>query len=319
MKTNRRSLSSEELNLVTLAMHYSDEDKARELFEQMRWPDGPVCPHCKNHKEKAIYKITPKATSKSPGRKGLYKCGACRKLFTAMVGTIFSDSHISISKWLMAFSLMSSSKKGVSAHQIHRMLSVTYKTAWFMCHRIRFAMDKGPLHAMLKGTVEVDETYVGGKTDTRHARENKTPVVALVERKGNVRTKVVANVTQKNLRAVLKEAVCKTAIVNTDQSPVYPYATQGFKRHDFVNHSAYEYARKNEDGSLACTNTAESFFSLLKRGVMGSFHHVSREHLARYASEFDFRWNNRGITDGERMEVAIEQSADKRLTWKQCV
>lgn len=316
MKTNKRVLDKEELNLVTLAMNYSDEDKARELFEQIRWPDGPVCPHCKNHKEKAIYKITPKADSKTPTRKGVYKCGACRKKFSAMVGTIFSDSHIPISKWLMAFALMSSSKKGMSAHQIHRMLGITYKTAWFMCHRIRFAMDKGPLAEMLKGEVEVDETYVGGKTEI--SRPNKTPVVALVERKGSVRTKVVANVTQKNLKQCLNECVSKNAVVHTDQSPVYPFATQGFKKHYAVNHSAFEYARK-EDGTVAHCNTAESFFSLLKRGVMGSFHHVSREHLSRYATEFEFRWNNRNINDGQRMEVAIEQSEGKRLTWKQCV
>lgn len=152
MKKKQAALTSEELNLVTLAMNYSDEDRARELFESIRWPNGPVCPHCKNHKEKAIYKITPKATSKTPTRKGVYKCGACRKKFTAMVGTIFSDSHIPLSKWLMAFSLMSASKKGVSAHQIHRMLGLTYKTSWFMCHRIRFAMDQGPLSDLLTGT-----------------------------------------------------------------------------------------------------------------------------------------------------------------------
>lgn len=187
----KETLSKEELNLVTLAMEYSNEDKAWALFESIRWPDGPVCPHCQNHTDKPIYKLNRKPGSTS--RRGLHKCGACRKLFTAMVGTIFSDSKIPISKWLMAFSLMSSSKKGVSAHQVHRMLSLTYKTAWFMCHRIRFAMDKGPLAEMLKGTVEVDETYVGGKGEQRTVSIRHTPVVALVERKGKVRTKVVAN------------------------------------------------------------------------------------------------------------------------------
>jgi len=254
-----------------------------------------------------------------PGRKGLYKCGACRKQFTVMVNTVFSDSHIPISKWLMCLFILCSSKKGISAHQIHRMLDVSYKAAWFMCHRVRFAMGEGPLAKLLQGTVEVDETYVGGKGEhcTKHLRH--TPVVALVERKGRCRTKVVPHVTQKNLRAALNECVSKTAIVNTDQATIYPYATQGYARHDAVNHSAFEYARKNEDGSLACTNTAESFFSLLKRGVMGSFHHVSREHLHRYATEFEFRWNNRSISDGQRMEVAAEQTQGKRLTYKQCV
>jgi transposase-like protein len=319
MKTEKGTLSGEELNLVTLASEYSNEDKARTMLESLLWPNGPVCPHCKNHKEKAIYVLKSKATSKSPGRKGLHKCGACRKQFTVLVNTIFSDSHIPISKWLMCLFILSSSKKGISAHQIHRMLGVSYKAAWFMCHRIRFAMGKGPLAQLLQGTVEVDETFVGGKGEhhTKHLRH--TPVVALVERKGCVRTQVVANVTQRNLRAAMRSMIHKDAIVNTDQASVYLEADKYFKRHDVVNHSAYEYARKNADGSLACTNTAESFFSLLKRGVMGSFHHVSREHLHRYATEFEFRWNNRGISDGERMEVAVEQTQGKRLTYKQCI
>lgn len=317
MKTEKGTLSSEELNLVTLAREYSDEDKARALLESMLWPDGPICPHCKNHKEKAIYKLTPKPGSKT--RKGVHKCGACRKQFTVTVGTIFEDSHIPIGKWLMALFLLSSSKKGMSAHQLHRMLDIGYQAAWFMAHRIRYAMNAGPLAALLSGTVEVDETFVGGKGETRTKHIRKTPVVALVERNGRVRTKVIANVTQKNLRQCLNECVSKDAIVNTDQSPVYPFATQGYKRHDFVNHSAFEYARKNADGSVAHCNTAESFFSLIKRGVMGSFHHVSREHLPRYATEFEFRWDHRGITDGERMEVLVEQTQGKRLTYKACV
>ena len=319
MKTAKGILSSEELNLVTFAQKYSDDNTARELLESILWPDGPVCPHCKNHKEKAIYALKAKATSTRPGRKGLYKCGACRKQFTVTVGTIFEDGHIPIGKWLMALFILSSSKKGISAHQMHRMLDMTYRSAWFMCHRIRYAMGSGPLAALLGGTVEVDETYVGGKGDGLTRILRHTPVVALVERKGSVRTKVVANVTQKNLRAAMKECVKPTAIINTDASPVYQGTETIYARHDVVNHSAYEYARKNADGSLACTNTAESFFSLLKRGVMGSFHHVSREHLHRYATEFEFRWNNRGINDGQRMEVAIEQAEGKRLTYKQCV
>jgi transposase-like protein len=236
-----------------------------------------------------------------------------------MVGTIFSDSHIPISKWLMAFSIMSASKKGVSAHQVHRMLGITYKTAWFMCHRIRFAMDKGPLSEMLKGTVEVDETYVGGKGELRTKNQRHTPVVALVERKGRVRTKVVANVTSKNLKQCLNECVSKDAVINTDDAGIYRGKLKDFKAHNVVVHSKAEYARTLEDGSLACTNTAESFFSLIKRGVMGSFHHVSREHLARYADEFAFRWSNRKLNDGQRMEVCIEQIEGKRLTYRQVI
>lgn len=313
-------LSGEELNLVSLASQYSDNDKARELLESIRWPTGPVCPHCKNTgEEKGIYALVPKATSKRPGRKGLYKCAACRKQFTVTIGTIFEDSHIPISKWLMAIFLLCSSKKGMSAHQLHRMLKLTYKTAWFMAHRIRFAMNEGPLAELLKGTVEIDETFVGGKGKRGTINLRKTPVVALVQRGGNVRTKVVASVTQANLKSALAECSPKETIINTDQAGVYIGLNKTFQRHDVCNHSIDDYAHDNADGSVTHVNSCESFFSLLKRGVMGSFHHVSREHLHRYTSEFQFRWNNRSIEDGERMEVAIEQTEGKRLTYRQCI
>ena len=199
-----KSLSHDELNLVKLASEYSDNDKARSLLETLRWPNGPLCPHCKNDgKAKSIYTILPKADSKRPARKGLYKCGACRKQFTVTVGTIFEDSHIPIGKWLMAIFLLCSSKKGMSAHQLHRMLDITYKSAWFMAHRIRFAMGEGPLATLLKGTVEIDETFVGGKGTHKTKYSIKTPVVALVERKGQVRTRIIASVTQRNLQGDL--------------------------------------------------------------------------------------------------------------------
>jgi transposase-like protein len=319
MKTSKGTLSSEDLNLVKLAQEYANADMARELLESLRWPNGPVCPHCANDgKSKSIYALTPKPESKRPARKGLYKCGACRKQFTVTVGTIFEDSHIPISKWLMAIFILCSSKKGISAHQLHRMLNMTYKSAWFMAHRIRFAMGEGPLSELLKGTVEIDETYVGGKGDRRTISSRKTAVVALVQRKGKVRTKTMPTVTQLNLRPCLAECA-NEAIINTDQAPVYTGMTRRFASHYVVNHSLKEYARVNPDGSVAHVNSAESFFSLIKRGIMGSFHHVSREHLHRYATEFQFRWNNRKISDGERMEVAIEQVAGKRLTYRQCV
>src|SRR6266853_6565827 len=171
MNKTKSVLNSEELNLVKLASEYSDNDKARELLESLRWPNGPVCPHCGNDgQSKSIYTLMPKPDSKRPARKGLYKCGACRKQFTVTVGTIFEDSHISIGKWLMAIFLLCSSKKGMSAHQLHRMLDITYKSAWFMAHRIRFAMGEGPLAELLSGTVEIDETFIGGKGthETKH-------------------------------------------------------------------------------------------------------------------------------------------------------
>lgn len=319
MKPKNGAFDKDDLNLFTLAQEYSDADKARELLESLRWPNGPVCPHCANDgKAKSIYALTPKSGSKRPARKGLYKCGACRKQFTVTVGTIFEDSHIPISKWLMAIFILCSSKKGMSAHQLHRMLKITYKTAWFMAHRIRFAMGEGPLAELLKGTIEVDETFVGGKGPLETRDMRKTPVVALVQRKGKVRTKVISDVTQHNLRQCLKQCA-PDAIINTDQSPVYRNVGRDFARHYVVNHSAKEYARTNPDGSVAHVNTAESFFSLIKRGIVGAFHHVSKEHLPRYATEFEFRWNNRNITDGERMEVAIEQVTGKRLTYRECI
>src|SRR5258708_1481871 len=183
MKKQNGAFDAEELNLIKLAQEYSDPDVARQLLESILWPDGPVCPHCKNHKDKPIYTMTPKPGSKSPVRAGLYKCAACRKEFTVTVGTIFEDSHLSISKWLMAFFILRSSKKAISAHQLHRMLGITYKTAWFMAHRIRHAMSpKLPLGKLLRGTVEVDETFVGGKGDAKTRYMRKTPVVALGER-----------------------------------------------------------------------------------------------------------------------------------------
>jgi transposase-like protein len=320
MKVQKTSLNSKDLNLVKLAQEYSDNDKARALLESLRWPNGPVCPHCKNDgSAKKIYTIAGNPNSARPARKGLYKCGACRKQFTVTVGTIFEDSHIPIGKWLMAIFLLCSSKKGMSAHQLHRMLDVTYKSAWFMAHRIRFAMGEGPLAKLLSGTVEIDETYVGGKGDRQTMNIRKTPLVAVAQRDGQLRTRVVASVTQRNLRGCLNECVAKETVINTDQAGVYIGLNKQFKRHDVVNYSIKEYAVKMPDGSVAHVNTCESFFSLLKRGVMGSFHHVSREHLHRYASEFSFRWNNRKLEDGQRMEVAIEQTEGKRLTYRQCV
>jgi transposase-like protein len=317
-----KPVDKEDLNLIKLAQEYSDEDKARELLESLRWPQGATCPHCKRGKSdcKDVYKIEPKAGSKSPARKGVYCCAACRKQFTVTVGTVFEGSHIPISKWLMAMFIICSSKKSISANQLHRMLGITYKSAWFMAHRIRFAMT--PNHwaePKLKGTVEVDETYVGGKGDRTTKASRKVPVVALIERGGIARVKVIASVTQKNLGQVLNECVDKGATVNTDEHGGYHQPLKQWKAHHKVCHSKSEYERKNQDGSIASTNTAESFFSLLKRGVYGSWHHVSREHLPKYANEFAFRWNHRHTTDGERMENFVPMIEGKRLTYRQAV
>jgi transposase-like protein len=308
-------LDAEDLNLIKLAQEYSDENKARTLFESWRWPGGnPICPHCKHDES---YKIESKPGTKNKARIGLYCCAACRKAFTATVGTVLEDSKIPLSKWLMCMFILCSSKKSISANQLHRMLGVTYKTAWFMAHRIRHAMT--PNHwaeTKLKGTVEVDETFVGGKGDMRSKTQRHTPVVALVERGGIARVKVVASVTQKNLGAALYECVDKSAVVNTDEHGAYRNPLKHWKAHHRVNHSKMEYHRTNPDGSVATTNSAESFFSLLKRGVVGAWHHVSREHLPKYANEFAFRWNHRAVTDGKRMKNFVPLISGKRLMYR---
>lgn len=316
----KKQTDKEELNLITLAQKYADEDTARELLEKLRWPNGVTCPHCARFRSecKDVYKITPDEKSKT--RKGVYCCAACRKQFTVTVGTVFEGSHVPISKWLMAMSIICSSKKSVSSNQLHRMIGVTYKTAWFMTHRIRFAMT--PNHwaePKLTGTVEVDETFVGGKGDRTTKSARKTPVVVLVERAGKARVKVVSSVTQKNLGAALAECVDRSAVVNTDEHAGYVNPLKMWQKHNTVVHSKAEYKRLNADGSISCTNTAESFFSLLKRGVYGSWHHVSREHLWRYSNEFAFRWNHRHTTDGERLEKLIPMIEHKRLTYRHCV
>lgn len=310
-------MTPEVLNLSKLAKYFSDEDAARALLEEMRWgKDGAVCPHCGGAEP---YKITPKAGSKT--RKGLYKCRACRKQFTVTVGTVFEDSHIPISKWLLAIHLLASSKKGMSAHQLHRNLGISYKGAWFMAHRLRYAMAQGPLADLMQGTVEIDETYVGArhKRGTGRGRpgpdSHKTPVVALVERKtGRVRAMPMPRVTSDNLRAALREHVAPNARVVSDEFQGYRNVRLDFPAHENVVHGHGEYVREGTD---VHTNTVEGFFSLLKRGVNGVYHHVSRGHLARYCDEFAFRYENRKTNDGERAGLLVKGAEGKRLTYKQ--
>jgi transposase-like protein len=312
MKTK---FNADELNLFTLAKKYSNETKARKLFESWRWPGGKaICPHCK-HDDAYVMKSKPGTKNKM--RAGLYCCSACRKTFTAIVGTVMEDSHLPISKWLMAMFLISSSKKGMSAHQVHRMLKITYKASWFMCHRIRFSF--GDNGEKLKGIVETDETFVGGKGDIQTSFLRKTPVVVLLERGGKAKTRVVASVNQKNLGQCLFDCVDKSSTVNTDEHPGYKNPLKDYARHDTVNHSKEEYHRRNPDGTVSTTNSAESFFSLLKRGVYGSWHHVSREHLPKYADEFAFRWSHNKLTDGARMAAIVPLFDGKRLLYRQPV
>ena len=284
-------------DLIKLAEFFADEGKAIEFIEALRWPDGPVCPHCKSTKAYAL-KV------KSVKRK-VWKCASCRKQFSVMIGTIFESSHIPLNKWLAAIYLMCSSKKSMSAHQIHRSLSLTYKSAWFMCHRIRFAMDRSPSAQKLQGVVEVDETYVGGKVRNRFGQDkgtgtrgrgadNKTPVVALIERNGEARAFKVANVGKRTLQNVIKQHVETTSDLMTDSLRSYRGLDKDFKSHQTVDHGK-EYVR-----GIVHTNFAESYFSLFKRGIMGAFHHISEKHMNAYLAEFNFRWNGRELSDGER-------------------
>ena len=308
------------MNLNDIAQHYSDEDSAREFLERLRWPSGPECPHCGLVGD--AYRLEARPESKKPVRKGVWKCRGCQGQFTVTVNTIFEDSHIPLHKWLMAYHLICSSKKGMSAHQLHRMLGIGYRAAWFMAHRIRYSMTDTST-VKLSGpdkTVEVDETYVGGRQRGHKGRptitsSNKTAVVALVERRGKVRSFPVERVTINNLKPILVQHVAAEAHLMTDENNVYRFAKDKFAAHSFVTHSDNEYTRRDY-GKLISTNTVEGFFSLLKRGVYGTFHHVGRQHLHRYLSEFDFRYNRRDVKDGERTVSAIKGSAGKRLMYK---
>jgi transposase-like protein len=291
------------------------EDEARKVIEKIRWPKGIICPHCNS---KNIIRVNGKAEKV---RDGLLHCRNCRKQFTVTVGTIMHRSHITLRQWVQAFHSMCSHKKGVSALQLQRNLGLgCYKSAWHLAHRIRFAMSNDPIVKKLKGTVEVDETYVGGKPrkgdGKKHKRgrgTEKVPVLVLVERNGKAISYTVPNVTGKTLKSAIKELVDKKSTIMTDEWKSYRGIGKDFKGgHKVVNHSLGEYV--NGD---AYTNNAESYFSLLKRGIVGTFHHISKQHLDKYCNEFSFRWNNRKVTDGERTENALKGFVGKRLVYKE--
>jgi transposase-like protein len=298
------------------------EDEARAMLERIRWPNGPVCAHCG---------CTDNITSaRSKTRPGLYRCGDCKGQFTVRVNTVMHDSHLPIRIWLMAFSIMCSAKKGISALQLQRQLGFgSYKTAWHLCHRIRHAMKQEPLKGLLEGTVMVDETYVGGKPRPFYKNRRpftgkpevgrgtkKVPVVALVEQGGRVMAHVVPNVTARVLKASIHEMVDRSATIMTDEFAAYRGIGKDFAGgHHTVNHGRKEYVRYLE-GKKISTNEAEAFFALLKRGITGSFHSVSKKHLNKYCDEFAFRWSLRKVEDADRTVRAILAAEGKRLTYK---
>lgn len=297
---------------------FTDEEKAREFFEKQRWPEGPVCPHCGEINN--AYKLAGKTT-----RKGLYKCAGCREKFTVTMRSIFEDSHIPLHKWFFAIHLMCASKKGMSAYQFHRMTEtfygkkVSYRTAWFMFHRIRFAMTQHPMVEKLSGIVECDETWVGGKErgnpgQPTPERSKKRPVFSLLEREsGKVRSFPIERVTIANVKEIMREHVEVGSTVQTDENNVYHFARQEFAKHDTVMHRNKEYSRY-ENGRHITTNTVEGYFGLLKRGLYGTYHHVGVPYLQQYLNEFDFRYNQRKVTDAERAGLALKATEGKRLT-----
>ena len=297
--------------------HFQDATKAREWLETLLWPNGTVCPHCGTI-SKEHYALNGKGH-----RPGLWMCKDCREQFTVTVGTVFERSKIKLNVWLQAVYLICSSKKGISSHQLHRTLGVTYKTAWFMSHRIREALRTtgGGLLGGGGKIVEADETYYGtipGRERLAHSggSSHKHKIFTLVERTGQARSFNVARVNASNLKPILQEQVNKDSKVFTDSASHYKKIgmKEIFKTHKSVNHLAGEYAR----GEVH-TNTVESYFGLLKRGLYGTYHHVSEAHLQRYCDEFDFRFSNGttlGVSDAERADKALKQIVGKRLTYR---
>lgn len=299
---------------ILSAPYFHDEDAAFQELEALLWPDGPVCPRCGG---------TDRITNVRGGRKGLRRCGPCKRQFTVTVGTVFEASHIPLHKWLQAVYLMCSSKKGISAHQLHRTLEVTYKTAWFMEHRIREAMREGDLAPFGTGggAVEVDETFIGNDRTIKPKGEkkgrgyhHKHKVLALVDREsGRARSMVVDDLKASTLAPIVRENVAREARLMTDEAGYYTLVGREFAEHGVVNHNAGEYGR----GDIH-TNTIEGFFSVFKRGMKGVYQHCAEQHLHRYLAEFDFRYNHRivlGIDDTLRTAAALTGIVGKRLTY----
>jgi transposase-like protein len=295
--------------------HFHNEEAAIARLEAIVWPNGVHCPRCGGGE-----RITPV----KGGRLGLRRCGPCKREFTVKVGTIFESSHVKIHLWFQAAHLMASSKKGISAHQLHRTLKVTYKTAWFMEHRLREAMRDG--HFIIGGegkTVEIDETYVGGLEKNKHRSKRKhlgtggvgkEAIFSLVERGGFVRSNHVPQVTAKTLRPILRAQVDGATFVMTDEGAAAKKIGSEYAKHESVNHGAGEYVRGG-----AHTNTIEGYFSILKRSINGVYHHVSQQHLKRYLAEFDFRYNERmalGVNDTMRTDKAMSGIVGKRLLYR---
>ena len=305
------------MTLNLKAKIYTDENAAREHLEAIQWPNGPVCPHCGAINEATL--LAGKST-----RPGLYKCRPCQKPFSVTVGTVFERSKIPLSKWLLATELLTSSKKGISSHQLHRMLGVTYKTAWFMAHRIREAFipdaDEGPLGGDGQ-VVEADETELGKSHKSRSkGRKHNLKFVSLIERGGKVRSRKITGKGRPisiDINEALYANVDPASILHTDGAKHYKY-TKFNLTHESVDHNK-QFTRPGKLAETVHVNSAEGYFSIFKRGLVGTYQHMSEQHLPRYLAEFDFRMNNRaklGVTDDMRAMRALEGIRGKRLTYR---
>jgi transposase-like protein len=313
------------MNLTDKIFH--DEDAAREHLEAIRWPEGPFCPLCGNADPQTITKMEGKSH-----RLGLYQCNACREPFTVTVGTVMERSHVPLHKWVLGFHLMAASKKGVSAHQLMRTLGLgSYRTAWFLAHRIREAMKEASPDPMGGGgkIIEADETYYGKLETPRKRSKYATPptkqgkgggaqkraILGLVERGGKVRTFHIPRASAADVREVIVKNVSRKSTLNTDESNIYTRLGEEFAAHTTVNHARGEYKRGDTH-----TNTVENVWSVFKRGMHGTYQHCGEAHLHRYLAEFDFRYNRRaklGISDGERAADAVRGAEGKRLMYRQ--
>ena len=294
---------------VLSAPYFHDADAARVELERTLWPTGPVCPRCGGKD---------RITTVKGGRAGLYRCGPCKRQFTVTVGTVFESSHVPLNLWLQAVYLMCSSKKGISSHQLMRVLDVQYKTAWFMTHRIREAMKDGNLPPIggEGAVVEIDETFIGKKAGepVRRGYAHKHAVMTLVQRGGSARSFHVDGTKASDLLPIIKANVAPGTRIMTDEAGQYAHLGKHFTEHDFVRHTSGEYVRGD-----AHTNTVEGFYSVFKRGMKGVYQHCAEKHLHRYVAEFDFRYNNRvalGISDGQRANAALKGISGKRLTYR---
>ncbi|MGD9109551.1 MAG: IS1595 family transposase [Phycisphaerales bacterium] len=315
-KKRKKAGESDSWVLKNIPKACSDEKAAVEFMEKQRWGNTPACPRCGDTN---VHQM--KDSKGKRNKRFLWRCHGCKRQFTVRIKTVMEDSRIPLKVWCFAFWAACASKKGVSALQISRECGISYKSALFLMHRIRYAMSAPDAENKLRGIVEVDECYIGGKPRYSQRRKrgigmkigrgaNKTAVLGMVSRSGAVRAKVVPNVTSKTLKSVMTENIDFSARLMTDEFPAYTRIGLPFKGHDVVNHGRKEYAR----GDIT-TNTVEAFFALIKRGVYGTYHCVSKKHLHRYLSEFEFRWATRDIDDGERVTKAIQNSEGKRLMY----